>query len=112
MAKNSGITDVTVISEDVGHKAVCSVTVKPVYITEIVVPSDNLTLTVGKPFQIDATVYLPDAIDKTLTYTAVDSNLITVTSEGVIIANGKVLNSEIIISAVGGVTKKIFVSTD
>lgn len=111
-AKNIGVTTITVISKDGNHRDTCNVTVKPVYVSSIILPSEDIVLTVGEPYKLTPILYPEHADDKNLTYHNENSHILSITPDGTFTAHGVLLFSEVIITATGGAKKKIFISAN
>ena len=85
--KNPGTTQVVVADKDRAHiKAICNVTVKAaeIKVEEVRLVPDSKIIDMEDTFTLTAIITPENAENKTLTYTSSDSEVATVTAEGVV----------------------------
>lgn len=85
--KNPGTTQVVVADKDHAHiKAICNVTVKAaeIKVEEVRLVPDSKIIDMEESFTLTAVITPENAENKTLTYTSSDSEVATVTAEGVV----------------------------
>jgi phi13 family phage major tail protein len=69
-----------------GKEASCEVTVQPVAVTGVTLDKDTLDLTVGETRQLTATVAPINATNKTVTWESGDTDIATVSADGLVTA--------------------------
>jgi len=85
-AKAAGSATITVTTNDGSKKATCSVTVSPVYVTNVNLDKSSLTLAEGETYALTATVSPSNATDKSVTWSSNKTSVASVSSSGVVIA--------------------------
>lgn len=87
-AKKAGVVYITAKSTDGGYSRECrvSVTNKDIPIQSISINPPTKTLTVGDSFQLAVVVLPTNATDCTISWTTTNSNVVSVTTEGLITA--------------------------
>jgi uncharacterized protein YjdB len=86
-AVSSGSATITVTTTVGSHTATCAVDVsEPVAVTSVTLDESTLDITVGQTRQLTATVLPSDAHDKSVTWSSSNSNIATVTSNGLVTA--------------------------
>ena len=81
-----GTATITVITEDGGKTASCTVTVTPIAVTSISLDQTSLSMTEGETYTLAATVSPSNATDKTVTWSSSNSSVASVSSSGVVTA--------------------------
>ena len=91
VAKTPGTATITVKTNDGGKTATCSVTVdsKVISIYGVSISDYYLTMTEGDTYALTATVMPKDATDKTVTWSSSDTDVATVSSEGLVTARSE-----------------------
>ena len=77
-----GSARITVITEDGGKKASCSVSVNPISVTGVSLNKTSMTLLIGGTEKLTATVSPSNATDKNVTWSSSNTNIATVDSNG------------------------------
>jgi len=87
-AKKAGSATITVTTSDGGKKATCAVTVSSAVIpvTGVSLNNTSLTMEVGDTQTLVATVSPSNATNKSVTWSSSDTNVVTVSSSGVVTA--------------------------
>ena len=80
-AKSAGITQVMVRTEEGGHYALCTVTVKQ-HAMGVKMSYTDITLNVGEYFDMDVTVTPANATEASLLWESLDTSIVTVSSTG------------------------------
>ncbi len=80
-AKSPGKTQVMVRTEEGGHHALCTVTVKQ-HAMGVKMSYTNITLNVGEYFDMDVTITPVDATEASLLWESLHTNIVTVSSTG------------------------------
>ena len=91
VAKSPGTASITVKTNDGGKTATCSVTVdsKVISVYGVSISDYYLTMTEGDTYALTATVMPKDATDKTVTWSSSDTDVATVSSEGLVTARSE-----------------------
>ncbi len=89
-----GSAVIIVTTVDGGHAAVCNVTVKaapdqPISVTGISLDKTSMSIEVGKSSSLIATVTPDDATNKAVNWTSANSNIATVSANGVVTAKAE-----------------------
>lgn len=100
-----GQASVSVITEDGGFTATCSVTVIPIGVETVTLDKYSLDLDKGASAKLTATVYPTNATEKTVTWESTDQSVATVSDDGVVTAVGGGLTT--VIASAGGVNSSV-----
>jgi len=102
-AVDAGTTDITVITDDGGFTAICTVTVSsvPVPVTGVSLNKNSTTLALGDTEQLTADIDPDDATNQNLTWLSGDDSVATVSSVGLVTAIGGGNTSIIVITKDG-----------
>ena len=88
-SKGSGYYTVTVTSEWGEYVAKCYVQIKErEHATNVIIGEYNATMTIGETYQFSATVYPDDAVNKNVTWTSSNKDVLAVTPDGLATAVG------------------------
>lgn len=79
-ALSAGETVITLTSR--GKSASCSVTVKPILVSEVSIQAKYSKLLVGEKMKLSSSISPTNATDKTISWTSSDGNIIAVDEEG------------------------------
>ena len=107
----SGSAVITVTTTVGSYTATCTVEVsEPVAVTSVTLDISTLDITVGQTRQLIATVLPSDAYDKSVTWSSSNSNIATVTSNGLVTAVSAGTANIIVTTTDGGFTAQCAVT--
>ena len=109
---SGGITTITVTTKDGNHEAYLRVFVNADKVTGVFFPYQELTLAVDESFKLMPTVVLPDAQNKSVTYTSSNENVCKVDANGNIFARAEGTATITVKTNDGGFTATCDVTVD